>query len=136
MSKNTDDKVESKITGTNQRVNDLSTFASEVLQAAHDSMEIMQTQHKDSIMKADQRTDSRSRFQEMCALSKMRGDLKMSPKEYEDAKMNLMKTWQRQWTPSTRPGSSPFSKSMPPFMGASPDFFTQGSTPLESTLLP
>merc|ERR1719446_849154 len=98
----TDMKVENKISATNQRVNDLSQFASEVLSAAHDSMEVLQNQHKDAIKKADDRTDGRSKFQEMCALSKMRGDLKMSHKEYGDAKQNLMSTWQKQWSPSQR----------------------------------
>jgi chromosome segregation ATPase len=147
MSQTTDDKVEAKINSTNQRVNDLSQFASEVLQAAHDSMEIMQNQHKDSIKKADERTDSRSRFQEMCALSKMRGDLKMSHKEYEDAKHGLMSTWQRQWTPSARAQFNPptfLSKTMPANSGSSlaEDMFTRGyqqqsgGPPLNTTLLP
>merc|ERR1719161_1998802 len=120
LAKSTDNKVEEKIGSTNQRVNDLSQFASEVLAAAHDSMEVLQNQHKDAIKKSDERTDSRSRFQEMCALSKMRGDLKMSHKEYEDAKVNLMSTWQKQWTPRARPTFNPpssLSRTMPASMG-------------------
>lgn len=156
MAKATDEKVELKITTTNQRVNDLSQFAAEVLAAAHDSMEVLQNQHKDAIKKADDRTDSRSRFQEMCALSKMRGDLKMSHKEYEDAKQNLMTTWQKQWSPSqwaqfNPPGGS-MSRTMPANMGhempanmgsaMAEDFFTRGYDKngsgggLNSTLLP
>merc|ERR1719161_2271347 len=148
LAKSTDNKVEEKIGSTNQRVNDLSQFASEVLAAAHDSMEVLQNQHKDAIKKSDERTDSRSRFQEMCALSKMRGDLKMSHKEYEDAKGNLMTTWQKQWSPSQRaqfnpPGGS-MASTMPANMGSAmaEDFFTRGYDKngsgggLNSTLLP
>merc|ERR1719161_1807840 len=130
LAKSTDNKVEEKISSTNQRVNDLSQFASEVLAAAHDSMEVLQNQHKDAIKKADDRTDGRSRFQEMCALSKMRGDLKMSHKEYEDAKTNLMSTWQKQWSPSQRAQFNPpssLSRTMPAGMSSmAEDFFTRG----------
>jgi len=144
MTATTDQKVVSKINATNQRVNDLSQFASEVLSAADHSMEIMQGNHKDSIKKADGRTDSRSRFREMCALSKMRGDLKMSHKEYEDAKQDLMGTWQKQWAPSARaqfqiPNSN-MSKTMPVNSSLAEDFFMKGysqpATSFNTTLLP
>lgn len=128
MAKMTDMKVENKISATNQRVNDLSQFASEVLSAAHDSMEVLQNQHKDAIKKADDRTDGRSKFQEMCALSKMRGDLKMSHKEYEESKLDLMKTWQSQWTPTARATFNPpssLARTMPGGSAAE-DFFTRG----------
>lgn len=150
VAKNTDNKIEIKINGTNQRVNDLSQFAAEVLQASHDSLEIMHNQHKAAIGKADERTDSRSRFQEMCALSKMRGELKMSHTEYYFAKQELMTTWQKQWAPSERATFTPpkfMSKTMPSngaHGGAlAENFFNRGyeqqpspSTCLNATLLP
>lgn len=99
-----DSKVEMVLKSANHRVNDLSQLAVEVQQAALDSMDMMQIKHKETVLRSDTRTESRSRFQEVCALSKMRTDQKMSHHDYEGAKRDLMDSWFKQWSPV--PGST------------------------------
>jgi hypothetical protein len=101
IQRRTDSQVE-KITKTaDKRVEDLSAFAEDVRLGALGSMEEMQGQHARGITKSDERATVRSRFQEMCTLTKMLEEHKMSQKAYEESKARIMGTWHAEWDKST-----------------------------------
>lgn len=79
-----------------QRVNDMSELCKEVQEAAATSLDIMTGEHQEQLTRADMRAEGRSRFQELCNLSKMRGDLELSQKEYETVRSDLTDLWHNQ----------------------------------------
>merc|ERR1719331_3153314 len=92
------DRVERISAQCNQRVNDMSDLCKEVQEAAASSMDIMTGEHSEQLTRADMRAEGRSRFQELCSLSKMRGDLQLSQREYETAREDLTDLWHSQCT--------------------------------------
>merc|ERR1712118_576248 len=89
-------RLESVSSQCNQRVNDMTEFCKEVQGAAASSMDVMTTEHQEQLTRADMRAEGRSRFQELCTLSKMRGDLELSQRDYETARSDLTDLWRRQ----------------------------------------
>jgi len=113
----TDQKVERILGLANQRVNDLSHFASEVQEAASTTIKVMQDQHKEGISRCYGRAEERSQFQEMCAPTKMQSDNQMSKKDCEDAKGKLINSCNSQWdkhTAITSTGSTSLGGTLTP----------------------
>jgi hypothetical protein len=112
----TDQKVERVLGLANQRVSDLSHFASDVQEAASTTIKMLD-QHMEGISRCYGRAEERSQFQEMCALTKMQSDHKMSKKDYEDAKGKLINSWNSQWDKNTAipsPGSTSLGGTLTP----------------------
>lgn len=91
-----EDRIERISAQCNQRINDISELCKEVQEAAASSMDIMAGEHQEQLTRADMRAEGRSRFQELCSLSKMRGDLQLSQREYETARSDLTDLWHSQ----------------------------------------
>lgn len=82
----------------NQRINDMAELCKEVQDAAALSIDVMTGEHQEQLTRADMRAEGRQRFQELCSLSKMRGDLQLSQREYETARTDLADLWRSQCT--------------------------------------
>lgn len=93
-----EDRIERISAQCNQRVNDLTELCKEVQEAAASSMDVMMGEHQEQLTRADMRAEGRNRFKELCTLSKMRGDLQLSQREYETARMDLTDLWHSQCT--------------------------------------
>eukprot|EP00746_Dinoflagellata_sp_MGD_P165779 gnl/MRDRNA2_/MRDRNA2_95258_c0_seq1.p1 gnl/MRDRNA2_/MRDRNA2_95258_c0~~gnl/MRDRNA2_/MRDRNA2_95258_c0_seq1.p1 ORF type:complete len:248 (+),score=69.06 gnl/MRDRNA2_/MRDRNA2_95258_c0_seq1:118-861(+) len=91
-----EDRVEWISAVCNQRIDSMSELCKEVQEAAASSMDIMTGEHQEQLTRADMRAEGRSRFQELCSLSKMRGDLQLSQREYETARSDLTDLWHSQ----------------------------------------
>lgn len=107
LEREAEDRIERISAQCNQRVNDMSQLCQEVQQAAASSMDIMAGEHSEQLTRADMRAEGRSRFRELCHLSKQRGDLQMSQREYESARADLTELWHKQCTIFTAASPGP-----------------------------
>jgi hypothetical protein len=91
-----EERIERVSAQCNQRVADMSELCKEVQEAASSAMDVTAGEHQEQLTRADMRAEGRSRFQELCSLSKMRGDLQLSQREYETARSDLTELWHSQ----------------------------------------